>query len=366
MDAIIVAIGDEVVAGQTINTNSAVIACALTQWGLNVQMQVALKDDLNQLEIGLPALLAQADILVLCGGLGPTTDDKTREALTQAFGWEMVLDDVWMNILIGRYKKPEVILKSQATKPMGSMTLFNKEGTACGFLKEAKKGKWIAAFPGVPQECRAMLDELYLHLNDLKIIQAAEERTVLHFIGVYERYLEHYLKQAVQQKHLKDLSWGLYPGIGVVQVVLKGGSSDREQAANVLRNEYTSKEYSGNILKDLSDLFGQQDLTVCLIESMTAGWIQYYLSRSPELKKYLFFGNSLDRQQNLVVEPLQLDDVNFKIIIKKQDDILIDYSLRLTGSIEMQQQKLGMATLGVIYEFLKNQSFQLVVEPIAQ
>lgn len=363
MDAIVVAIGDEVVAGQTINTNGAVIARALTEWGFNVQMQVGFKDDLDQLEIGLPALLAQTNLLVLCGGLGPTTDDKTRDGLTQAFDWQMIQDDSWMNILVKRYDKPESILKSQAIKPIDSITLFNKEGTACGFLKEAKKDKWVAVLPGVPQECGAMLEELHLQLKELTILQSVEERIVLHFIGVYERYLEYYLKKSQKEHELKNLFWGLYPGMGVVQVVLKGPLFEQKIAANILRSKYSFKEYSGNLLEDFVEILSKKDEKIFIIETITAGWIQYYLSRQPHLKKFFFFQGPLRDECSWFLESIQLDDLNFKIMITKNKDIFFEYSLRIAGSIEIQQQKLSMATLGVLYEFLKNESFQLVAEP---
>ncbi|HEX8463834.1 MAG TPA: competence/damage-inducible protein A [Abditibacterium sp.] len=166
MRAEILCVGSELLLGQIIDTNAAYIAGQLARIGVDLHRKQTAGDNLERISDCIQGALRRADVLVITGGLGPTTDDLTREAIASALGVQLEYqEDLAQNLrdLFARrnYQIGETTLR-QAYLPAGTQELPNPVGTAPGVHFEGQfegvGGKFIFAVPGVPREMKAMLD----------------------------------------------------------------------------------------------------------------------------------------------------------------------------------------------------------------
>ncbi len=159
----VLSIGDEIVLGRLVDTNAAHIARWMTDHGLQVDLVQQVGDGQAATAAALRRAAAGASVVVVSGGLGPTDDDRTRHALAEAMGVELVEDAAcWREIArwFDRVKRPiPEVNRRQALLPEGAKALANDRGTAPGMLARLG-GAWIACMPGVPHEMKAMLDRL--------------------------------------------------------------------------------------------------------------------------------------------------------------------------------------------------------------
>jgi len=157
----VIAVGTELLIGQIVNTNAAYIGAALAEDGFDSHFQVTVGDNLARLVSAIGAALERADAIVLCGGIGPTQDDLTRDAMAEVAGRTLVRDHDHASWIESRVTSqsgsvnPTVL--RMADLPQGSESLPNANGVALGVALE-HEGKWIFAVPGVPVEMKAMLD----------------------------------------------------------------------------------------------------------------------------------------------------------------------------------------------------------------
>lgn len=153
--------GDEVVTGQTVDTNAAWLAERLVDLGFDVRRHVTVGDNLADLVQALTTLAGSAALVLGTGGLGPTMDDLTAEACAQAFGLPLALDAdalAFIESLYAQWGRPMAASnRKQAFLPTGSQRLQNLRGTAPGFAFEHGTA-WLAFMPGVPHEMRAMYE----------------------------------------------------------------------------------------------------------------------------------------------------------------------------------------------------------------
>jgi len=159
----VIAVGTELLLGQIVNGNAAEIGRRLAEAGLDHYHQVVVGDNLGRASTAISQALARADAVIITGGLGPTQDDITREAICAAAGVEMAYSEdfaerlrEWWSRRRGR-DMPANNLR-QAEYPQGAVLLTNPRGTAPG-LRLAVGRAWLFALPGVPQEMLPMLEE---------------------------------------------------------------------------------------------------------------------------------------------------------------------------------------------------------------
>jgi nicotinamide-nucleotide amidase len=157
----VIAVGTELLLGQITNTNAAVIGARLAEEGFDAHYQVTVGDNRDRLVSGIQHALTRSDAVLLTGGIGPTQDDLTKEAIAVVAGRAMARDQAhaaWIERRIRAQSgtvNPAVL--RMADLPVGAEGLPNANGAALGVALE-HEGKWIFAVPGVPVEMRAMLD----------------------------------------------------------------------------------------------------------------------------------------------------------------------------------------------------------------
>jgi nicotinamide-nucleotide amidase len=185
--------GDEVVTGQIVDTNAAWLAERLTALGLQVSRHVTVGDELGAIREAVALAAERADVVVCTGGLGPTEDDLTAEAVAAAAGVPLEHDheaERQLRAMYARYRRemPEVNLK-QVQLPRGAERLDNAWGTAPGFAVELS-GAWLAFMPGVPREMRAMFDARVVPRLSARLAVAPRPLIVIRTAGIGESNLQ--------------------------------------------------------------------------------------------------------------------------------------------------------------------------------
>lgn len=165
MKAIILSVGDELVLGQTVDTNSAWISRQLASVGCAVAAHLTVPDDQPAIEQAMLESVGRCDALIVSGGIGPTEDDLTRQALAAVMGVPLELNETWLGELerffTARGRKMSPSNRMQAGIPRGATMIFNHAGTAAGIDAAYRSGDQkticrVFVMPGVPKEMKAM------------------------------------------------------------------------------------------------------------------------------------------------------------------------------------------------------------------
>ena len=229
----IVTIGTEILLGQLVDTNSVHIARTLADHGADVYAKHSVGDNADRLAAMLDDVLARADGAVCTGGLGPTVDDLTKDAVARAVGKKLVLHEPSLRAIEERFRQFNRPMadnnRRQAYLPEGCVVFDNPNGTAPGFVALRDDGKFVACMPGVPREMKPMLaDQLVpwlVHRFDLH--EAIYTRT-LHTVGIGESELDRRVEdlfRTLENPKIAMLAHGF-----AVDVKIMAKASSREQA----------------------------------------------------------------------------------------------------------------------------------------
>lgn len=160
-----IAIGDEITDGDIVNTNTANFAKFLIDKNYQIGSHISCKDEIDDIKASIDFLKVQHKNIIIAGGLGPTEDDLTSEAVAKYFNKDLRLDDQsWLNlqkIMLQKYNKITYGTKKQALFPQGAKIILNHNGTANGFELEFAAKRKIYILPGPPQECIVMLKDIF-------------------------------------------------------------------------------------------------------------------------------------------------------------------------------------------------------------
>lgn len=287
MNASIVTIGDEILIGQIIDTNSSYIAKALDKIGVSIKEMLSISDEKQQILNTLNLLQNKVDLVIITGGLGPTKDDITKKTFCEYFNDELVEDEKVLlhvkELIEGFYKRPiSQINKEQALVPSQATVLFNKMGTAPGMWIQ-KENTIYVSLPGVPYEMKYLIDEVIVP----KLISEYNRASIVHkTIMTYGRG-ESLIAEQIEEwennlpAHIK---LAYLPSPGKVRLRLSTSGTD-EKVLNEEIDKEVKKLHSiiGDIIVGtesdepienvLSTIFKEQKLTLALAESCTGGKI---------------------------------------------------------------------------------------------
>ena len=192
----LMAVGTELLLGQLVDTNTAHVAGRLAESGIDVRATHAVGDNLERISAALRGALARCDGVITTGGLGPTVDDLTKEAVCDALRVDTELYEPALQQMKAFFAMTGIEMRAnnvkQAELPRGSVPLPNPYGTAPGFVAPAGDGKFVACMPGVPREMKPMLDErLIPHLRERFALHGAIYTRVLHTVRIGESEIDH-------------------------------------------------------------------------------------------------------------------------------------------------------------------------------
>jgi len=192
----LIAVGTELLLGQLVDTNTPYIEEQLAEYGIDVRATHAVGDNRERIAGAISGSLTRADGVITTGGLGPTIDDLTKEAVCDALGLSVELYEPALRqmeaffVQVGREMRPNN--RKQADLPAGSRPLENPHGTAPGFVAFGAGGKFVACMPGVPREMKPMLAERLLpFLRERFAVDSAIYTRVLHTINLGESEIDH-------------------------------------------------------------------------------------------------------------------------------------------------------------------------------
>jgi nicotinamide-nucleotide amidase len=298
MYATIITIGDELLIGQVIDTNSAWMAQQLNKIGIAVKKRIAIGDDAQEMQDALDIESRNADLVLLTGGLGPTSDDITKEFLCKYFGGKMVVnEDALENVkfLFEKiYKKPvSQVNLLQAEVPDVCEVIQNKRGSAPGMIFR-KNNAIFVSMPGVPYEMQGIMNELIPYLQQQFELPGIFHRTIL-TAGIGESALAEIIAD-FENNLPEEIRLAYLPNYGMVRLRLTTSGFDKEATEKIIDEQFTLlkslvKKYmvtdkDETMQQVLGKLLLQKNQTISTAESCTGGTIASLLTSVPGSSDY--------------------------------------------------------------------------------
>ncbi len=267
MKAELIAVGTEILTGQIVNTNAQFLSEKFAELGIDVYFHTAVGDNEGRLLSTLEVASKRSNLVILCGGLGPTEDDLTKQTLAQFLGKDLVFDEQAMAKLDrffasrpGRVRTPNN--ERQAQIIAGSTPLQNPAGLAVGGLIE-QDGVTYVVLPGPPNELKAMFAESLLPLLDQSHQQLYSR--VLRFFGIGESQLVTILSDLIEQQ--TDPTLAPYAKIGEVTLRLST-KAESQQAANQALERLERQILQRDKLADYFYAYGEDN---SLVQTVATG-----------------------------------------------------------------------------------------------
>ncbi len=298
MDVELISIGDEIISGHTVDTNSAYSAPRLAEIGLSVTYKTAVGDDLKRMEEVIKRALVRTDVVIATGGLGPTDDDITKRVICKVFRrklifHEEVLEDLKKRFEARGFKMPP-INQNQALLPQGATFLPNKTGSAVGILIN-EDNKIFVSMPGVPREMKVMLtDELIPYLKT-RVEKAAIHVIKLRTTGIFESALAEKITPFI--KIPDNIKFAYLPAYhGVDLRIISTGKDDNEATESAeklagqiheLVGKYIYTEGDDPLETVIGKLLIERNEKLAIAESCTAGLLAGQIASTPGSSAYL-------------------------------------------------------------------------------
>ncbi|MCP4726284.1 MAG: competence/damage-inducible protein A [bacterium] len=282
--AVLIMTGNEIVSGKTVDTNSNYIANELIRIGIRTVRIIAVPDDISAIHSALDEALKHSSIIITSGGLGPTSDDITREAVSEYFGLKLILDEEQLKILEKKFKNagyskmPENNI-SQAKKPEGAVVFSNPRGSAPTLLVESK-GSRVFLLPGVPMELRGIISDSvipYLEEN-IESREIVVSRTI-RVVGVGESKLADTIRPALEDAGSVEVAYIPKDSLVDIRLTAYGDNKDdlikkNRQLEEGILKIIPDKIYgfdTDTLESVVGDLLLKNQLTVSTAESCTGG-----------------------------------------------------------------------------------------------
>lgn len=293
MRAEIITVGTEILMGNIVNTNAAYLAQQCAGIGLSCYYQETVGDNAGRLAEVIRTALGRAEIILLCGGLGPTEDDLTKETAAEVMGRPMHMDEAWMEKIRCYFQKRGLELTEnnakQALIPEKSVILDNPNGTAPGIIIEGEGQTRVVLLPGPPGELRPMFENLVRPYLERMSSEKLYSRTVKE-CGIGESIAETMLKDLIDAQTNPTIA--TYAKIGEVHIRITARAASQEEAARILepvekevlrrfgKHVYTDRE-EVTLEASIVDLLKEKGMTLSLAESCTGGMLSQRLTGVP-------------------------------------------------------------------------------------
>jgi nicotinamide-nucleotide amidase len=354
--SIIITIGDELLIGQTIDTNSAWIAQQLNQIGINVKRRIAVGDERTAIGEALDEAIPKADIIFLTGGLGPTADDITKPLLSEYFGGKLTINETVLQHvkqLFSKRNRPFLERNmAQAEVPENCQVLFNRMGTAPGMWFE-KDNCIIISLPGVPFEMQTIVsEEVMPRLREKFKGQHIIHKTLI-TVGVGESFIADKIEdiETALPPHI-HLAYLPTPGFVKLRLTTEGENKEALQAEIDTRAELI-RQRLGNIIAATEDIPLEEivarmmiegRLTLGLAESCTGGYLANRLTNIPGSSA--FFKGSVVTYANEIKE--RVLDVPSRIL--QTEGAVSEATVRqmATAALELMQSDIALSISGIL------------------
>ncbi len=354
----VISIGNELLIGDTINTNAAWLGRFLTEKGFTNDQIITLPDGYEVIFNAVHDAIQTADLTIITGGLGPTHDDITKKVLADLFDSKLVENENVLNHIKKIFEKRGFQLSKsnieQALVPDNCEVLFNKQGTAPGMLF-SRNGKYVAALPGVPYEMKwitenQLSEKLQVYFPDSELWATRYYKTA----GVPESTLS--------DDVIGDLSDFLNNGVEIAYLPSPGGVTIRAgvsalsepEADKKLRllNEYIyekaediifgeGREYS--LSEAVGELLAQQSKTIAVAESCTGGLLSNSLTDIPGSSRYVK-GGVVAYENDVKVNLLKVSEPEMEQFGAVSKQVALQMA---RGVAEKLNADIGVSTTGI-------------------
>jgi nicotinamide-nucleotide amidase len=246
----IITIGTEILLGEIVDTNTRYIARTLRGMGVDIYRTITIGDNVDRIAEAIHNSMNRAEIVITTGGLGPTVDDPTREAVAKAVDVDLEFrEDLWEQVvaIISRYgRKPSENQKRQAYIPQGALAIPNPVGTAPCFIVETEDNA-VASLPGVPNEMEHILHESIIpYLQKRFDLNEIIKIRVLHCAGLGEGMIDEKIDDL---EKLSNPTVGLAAHTGVVDIrIAAKAKSEADADAMIAEIEHQVRERLGDVV----------------------------------------------------------------------------------------------------------------------
>jgi nicotinamide-nucleotide amidase len=292
-NAEIITIGDEILIGQTIDTNSAWMGTELNLIGVRVNRITSISDRRGEITGALSEALTRADIVLITGGLGPTSDDITKETLAEYFGAGMVMNTEVLAEVTERLRRRNLDMndnnRRQALVPDNCTVLMNRTGTAPGMMF-VQHEKIIVSMPGVPYEMKHIMSEHVLPLLSKKVAGKVIIHKNIMTYGTFEAKLAEML-ETFERELPENIRLAYLPAQGVIKLRLTATGTTGDRVREAI-GQQVNKLYG--IIPDLiygedevmleeviGKLLNENNFTLSTAESCTGGRIASLITTVP-------------------------------------------------------------------------------------
>lgn len=361
----LITIGDELLLGFTVDTNGAYLSRKLAEEGIAVVRRTAVGDTKDAIALALREALERTSAVITTGGLGPTSDDVTREAVAEVFGVDLRVDKAHLEWMQARWKKRfgrdmPASNRRQAMIPWGATKLDNRHGSAPGIWIEDHRG-FVATLPGVPRELMGMAEDTLLPLlrecgagaggrgGGGECIKSLTLRTT----GVAESLLADQLESIALSEAKGLVSLAYLPGVDGVDLRLTARARDGVMAGEALAKAASRirqgvgdsiyGEDSDDLASVLIDSCRSRHLKVAVAESCTGGMLGARITAIPGSSD-VFVGGVIAYSNSVKVRELgvSLDDIGQYGAVSEQ--VVRRMS---TGAQKKFDVEVGLAITGV-------------------
>ncbi|MCI9846264.1 competence/damage-inducible protein A [Flavobacterium pectinovorum] len=300
MKATIITIGDEILIGQIVDTNSAFIAKSLDKIGVEISEMISISDDKKQILNTFTELQNKVDVVIVTGGLGPTKDDVTKKTFCDYFDDELVVNPEVLEhvtqLIEGFYKRPITQMnKDQALVPSTCTILHNQVGTAPGMWMKKENTVFIS-LPGVPYEMKYLVEEEIIP----KIVHEYKRPYIIHKTILTYGQGESLVAERIEnwENNLPDfIKLAYLPNPGRVRLRLTARGTDKEELEKAIEDNVESLDaiihdiivgYDENETLEtvIGKLLSKENKTISTAESCTGGRIASLLSAVPGSSGY--------------------------------------------------------------------------------
>ena len=305
----IICIGDELLIGQTINTNASWIGIEFMKKGVRVEYSSIVKDARIDIINSLDIALNRSDLVIMTGGLGPTKDDITKNILSEYFNCELQINKAVLKRVKEYFENRKLKILdvniNQALVPKGCKVLMNDFGTAPGMWFDIKD-KVVISLPGVPYEMKDIINKQVFPLLKNKFkFQSLFQKTIL-FQGVGESYIANIIYDLEEIMLAKKINFAYLPSSTIVRLRLSAidNITNRELIDEIILK--ITERFPSNVFgKDddtLSDIVGRllinEKYTIGTVESCTGGGISKEIVRVSGSSQY--FKGSITCYSNMI------------------------------------------------------------------
>ena len=394
MKAEIIAVGTELLLGQVVNTNATFLSEELAALGIDVYYHSVVGDNPTRLEGLLQLADSRSDLIVLCGGLGPTTDDLTKQVVAAHVGQELVQDpEGYQNLVTFIKRRNRVMTENNLLQTLvfkDGQALKNSTGLAVGIFYTSEQGTHYLLLPGPPNELKPMVFNEVIPLLQTAFQQ--EEKLisrVLRFYGIGESQLVTDLADLIEQQTNPTIAPYAKPNEVTIRLTVKtadvvSGEEQLDKLETIIQTRVGRYFYGygdeNSLAQVVVQLLKEKTKTLAVAETFSAGSLQATLGSIPDVTSVLRGGFiALDKgtlAQILAMDAKALDAYGIisqqcveTMALKAQTILNTDYALAITGVVGLEESEgqsvgtvwIALATLEGVssqcYQFTRDSNY---------